>query len=129
MPHTNPLLSRVADAVYWLGRYIERAENVVRFLDVHHNLTLDLPQEFAGQWQPIVDITGDRAVFLERYVERARHVEVARGARERCGSLSEGRERRRTGEVRRALGLVRYFFAGALRLQLHCWISERSSVT
>jgi uncharacterized alpha-E superfamily protein len=67
MPHTNPLLSRVADAVYWLGRYIERAENVVRFLDVHHNLTLDLPQEFAGQWQPIVDITGDRAVFLERY--------------------------------------------------------------
>jgi uncharacterized alpha-E superfamily protein len=67
MPHAKPLLSRVADAVYWLGRYIERAENVVRFLDVNHNLTLDLPQEFAGQWQPIVDVTGDRAIFLERY--------------------------------------------------------------
>ena len=67
MAHIKPLLSRVADAVYWLGRYIERAENVVRFLDVNHNLTLDLPQEFAGQWQPIVDVTGDRAVFLERY--------------------------------------------------------------
>lgn len=67
MAHTNPLLSRVANAVYWLGRYIERAENVARFLDVHHNLMLDLPQGYAGQWQPIVDTTGDRALFLERY--------------------------------------------------------------
>jgi uncharacterized alpha-E superfamily protein len=63
----KPLLSRVAEAVYWLGRYIERAENVVRFLDVNLNLTLDLPHEAAGQWQPIVNVTGDRAVFLERY--------------------------------------------------------------
>ncbi len=67
MPHTKPLLSRVADAVYWLGRYIERAENVARFLDVNHNLMLDLPQGYADQWQPIVDTTGDRAPFLERY--------------------------------------------------------------
>ena len=28
----QPLLSRVADAVYWMGRYIERAENVARFV-------------------------------------------------------------------------------------------------
>jgi uncharacterized alpha-E superfamily protein len=67
MPITKPLLSRVANAVYWLGRYIERAENVARFLDVNHNLMLDLPQGFADQWQPIVDTTGDRARFLERY--------------------------------------------------------------
>ena len=46
MPHTKPLLSRVADAVYWMGRYIERAENVARFLDVNHNLMLDLPQGY-----------------------------------------------------------------------------------
>ena len=67
MAITKPLLSRVANAVYWLGRYIERAENVARFLDVNHNLMLDLPQGFADQWQPIVDTTGDRARFLERY--------------------------------------------------------------
>ena len=48
MPHTRPLLSRVADAVYWMGRYIERAENVARFIDVNHNLMLDLPQDYAG---------------------------------------------------------------------------------
>ena len=67
MPPTNPLLSRVAEAVYWFGRYIERAENVARFLDVNHNLMLDLPQGYADQWQPIVDTTGDRAPFFERY--------------------------------------------------------------
>jgi len=39
----KPLLSRVANAVYWMGRYIERAENVARFIDVNHNLMLDLP--------------------------------------------------------------------------------------
>jgi uncharacterized alpha-E superfamily protein len=67
MPHTDLLLSRVAEAVYWFGRYIERAENVARFLDVNHNLMLDLPQGYADQWQPIVDTTGDRAPFFERY--------------------------------------------------------------
>ena len=65
----RPLLSRVADAVYWMGRYIERAENVARFIDVTQNLMLDLPHGFGEQWQPIVDTTGDRAAFLERYGE------------------------------------------------------------
>ncbi len=35
------MLSRVAEAVYWMNRYIERAENVVRFIDVNLQLTLD----------------------------------------------------------------------------------------
>jgi uncharacterized alpha-E superfamily protein len=63
----RPLLSRVADSVYWLGRYIERAENVARFIDVNQNLMLDLPHGHGDQWQPIVDTTGDRAAFLESY--------------------------------------------------------------
>jgi len=65
----RPLLSRVADAVYWMARYIERAENVARFIDVNHNLMLDLPRDYSDQWQPIVDITGDRALFQKRYGE------------------------------------------------------------
>lgn len=65
----RPLLSRVADSVYWMGRYIERAENVARFIDVNQNLMLDLPRGFGEQWQPIVDTTGDRAAFLEQYEE------------------------------------------------------------
>jgi uncharacterized alpha-E superfamily protein len=64
---SRPLLSRVADSVYWMSRYIERAENVARFLDVNYNLMLDLPRDFAGQWQAVIDTTGDRAAFQERY--------------------------------------------------------------
>ena len=37
------MLSRVADSIYWMSRYIERAENVARFIDVNLNLMLDLP--------------------------------------------------------------------------------------
>src|SRR6185436_15459355 len=64
---SGSLLSRVADAVYWMGRYIERAENVARFIDVNQNLMIDLPGDYAGQWQPIIDTTGDRALFQKRY--------------------------------------------------------------
>ena len=37
------MLSRVADSIYWMSRYIERAENVARFVDVNLNLMLDSP--------------------------------------------------------------------------------------
>jgi len=67
----KPLLSRVAEAVYWMGRYIERAENVARFIGVNQNLMLDLPGGSGDQWQPIIDTTGDRAAFLARYGEAA----------------------------------------------------------
>src|SRR5438552_9296094 len=64
---TQPLLSRVANSVYWMSRYIERAENVARFIGVNLLLMLDLPSDAGNQWQPIVDTTGDAAVFRERY--------------------------------------------------------------
>lgn len=61
------MLSRVADAIYWLHRYIERAENVARFMDVNLNLMLDRPAGATEQWAPLVDTTGDTAMFHERY--------------------------------------------------------------
>jgi uncharacterized alpha-E superfamily protein len=66
---TRPLLSRVADSIYWLGRYIERVENVARFIDVNMNLQLDLPLEPAYQWQPIIETSGDTKAFKERFGE------------------------------------------------------------
>jgi uncharacterized alpha-E superfamily protein len=35
------LLSRVADALYWIGRYLERAEHIVRVVDVRLDLGID----------------------------------------------------------------------------------------
>ncbi len=68
--HESPaLLSRVADSVYWMARYIERAENVARFIGVNLNLHLDLPMEPAQQWQPLIDTSGDTIEFKKRYGE------------------------------------------------------------
>ncbi|MFC1925234.1 alpha-E domain-containing protein [Chloroflexota bacterium] len=63
------MLSRVADSIYWMSRYIERAENIARFVDVNLRLILDLPIATKQQWEPLVTITGDRELFLERYGE------------------------------------------------------------
>ena len=63
----QPMLSRTAASVYWMTRYIERAENVARFLDVNQQLTADPPPGFVEQWEPLVSISGDREAFYQRY--------------------------------------------------------------
>lgn len=61
------MLSRVAFNTYWMSRYMERAENIARFIDVNLHLMLDLPGDEANQWSPLVRVTGDAADFHERY--------------------------------------------------------------
>ncbi len=61
------MLSRVADSVFWMARYVERAENVARFIDVNINLTLDLGEELASQWEPLVATSGDDQLFKKKY--------------------------------------------------------------
>jgi uncharacterized alpha-E superfamily protein len=63
------MLSRVADSIYWLNRYIERAENVARFIDVNLHLMLDLPTDINQQWQPLIYTTGDLELFQNHYGE------------------------------------------------------------
>ena len=60
------MLSRVAESIYWMGRYVERAENVARFVDVNLNLMLDSASA-DQQWQPLVNTTGDHADFAKRH--------------------------------------------------------------
>jgi uncharacterized alpha-E superfamily protein len=67
MKESLPLLSRVADAMYWMSRYIERAENIARYIGVNLNLQLDLPLTPSQQWQPLIDTTGDTEEFKKRY--------------------------------------------------------------
>ncbi|QDT55184.1 hypothetical protein Pan44_32260 [Caulifigura coniformis] len=66
------MLSRVAESVYWLSRYIERAENTARCIDVNISLTLDLGDEWANQWAPLVFTTGGHELFADRYGEPTR---------------------------------------------------------
>lgn len=61
------MLSRVADSILWMARYVERAENLARFIDVTLNFQIDSPGTADAQWEPLVRATGDELVFKERF--------------------------------------------------------------
>lgn len=63
------MLSRVAQRIYWLARYLERAENTSRLISVNENLLLDLPKSLKVGWMPLIEITGDEALFESLYKE------------------------------------------------------------
>jgi uncharacterized alpha-E superfamily protein len=53
------MLSRVADSLYWMSRYLERAENTVRQLDVTMGLMLDTSDTSAEmRWQKMMTSLG-----------------------------------------------------------------------
>jgi uncharacterized alpha-E superfamily protein len=61
------MLSRVADSVYWMARYIERAENVARYVDVSLQASLDNPHNPGEQWLSLVAAAGDHGLFQEKH--------------------------------------------------------------
>ncbi|MBX3013140.1 MAG: alpha-E domain-containing protein [Caldilineaceae bacterium] len=52
--HTPVMLSRVADSLYWMSRYLERAKHSARLLNVHFDLMLDQSHETAEQYRQYV---------------------------------------------------------------------------
>ena len=61
------MLARVAESLYWMGRYHERAENTARLLKVNSSLALDLPRDVFPLWEPMVTIMGSEEEFLQRH--------------------------------------------------------------
>lgn len=57
------MLARVAERIYWMARYLERAENSARLVSVNSHLLLDLPSGVELGWSPLVEITGSRQEF------------------------------------------------------------------
>ena len=61
------MLSRVANNLYWMSRYIERAENTARLVDVNLQLLLDFRNlddtALNAHWMPIVQSSGDEELF------------------------------------------------------------------
>ena len=71
------LLSRVAESVYWSGRYLERAEGTARMIKIHTELFLDLPRSAGIGWSPLLAITGSTADFDDHYGQRDAHGNTA----------------------------------------------------
>ena len=61
----NALLARSAENIFWLARYIERAENLARILDVHATFSRD---SRGGQtWLPVLQLNADEARFFKTH--------------------------------------------------------------
>lgn len=65
------MLSRVANTFYWMVRYVERADNLARLIDVNRQLLLDSErldsERLSAFWQPIILSTGDQELYQELY--------------------------------------------------------------
>ncbi|WP_031430330.1 alpha-E domain-containing protein [Methylomicrobium agile] len=57
------MLSRVAENIYWVGRYLERAENTARLLAANAALHLDLPRGITPAWEPLIAMAGAQDLF------------------------------------------------------------------
>jgi len=56
------LLARYADCIFWLARYVERAENLARILDVNETFSRD--SRGAQNWRSIVQLNSDEERFF-----------------------------------------------------------------
>jgi uncharacterized alpha-E superfamily protein len=60
------MLSRVAERVYWVGRYVERAESTARLVNAYTSQMMDLPRGVEPGWKQLVDIMGSTELFETR---------------------------------------------------------------
>lgn len=58
------MLSRIADSLFWMARYMERAEDTARILDVNYHMMIEeSPHAIRMRWDPLVAITGEQERF------------------------------------------------------------------
>ena len=63
------MLSRVAEKLYWMARYLERAENTARLINTTTQVLLDLPRGASFGWDVLLKVAGLDNVFFEHYLE------------------------------------------------------------
>ena len=58
----------MAESLYWMARYVERAEDLTRALAVHFQALLDAPHEDAERgWTSLLALTGDEEAFAKHF--------------------------------------------------------------
>jgi len=64
------MLSRIAESLFWLARYIERAEDTARILDVNYQMLLEQSQDsYHLRWEPLIVMAGEEQLFRRLYSE------------------------------------------------------------
>ena len=96
------LLSRVAERLYWLARYLERTENTARLIKSYNNLIMDIPIGTEPSWMILVDILDERnrySKIFRKENEQNVHKFLVEKPSVTCGihySIAQARENMRT---------------------------------
>lgn len=62
------MLNRNAEALFWIGRYMERAENHARLIDVHYHIQQEEDYQAEGhKWSRLIDALGVREMYLRQF--------------------------------------------------------------
>ena len=61
------MLSRVAETLYWMTRYLERAENTARLINATTQVMIDLPRGASFGWDVLISVAGQDALFGQFY--------------------------------------------------------------
>ena len=63
------MLSRIADSLYWMSRYLERAGNTARLVEINlvHLLEAEDALPEAAQWRPLLSIGGSEEAYQARF--------------------------------------------------------------
>jgi uncharacterized alpha-E superfamily protein len=70
----SAMLSRIADSLFWLARYMERAEDTARILDVNYHMLLEESEKFYRlRWDPLLVMAGEEPRFRTLYEEANAH--------------------------------------------------------
>ena len=132
-PQATFMLSRVAHSLYWMSRYIERAENIARLLEVNLQFLFDFQSLEAAKlnqhWESLILSTGDEELFAKLY-ETADHRSVneflafdLRNPGSILASVYAARENARM--IRDQISLEMWETIN----ELHLFLKTRSSVT
>ena len=62
---SNPLLARHAEYIFWLARFVERAENLARILEVNETFSHD--RSGSRNWLSIVRLNADEQSFFAKH--------------------------------------------------------------
>jgi uncharacterized alpha-E superfamily protein len=83
------MLSRTAESLYWMARYLERAENTARLINATQQLLLDLPSGASFGWEALTRIVGLDRLFQQTYAthDEASVVEFLLSSQRNPGSI------------------------------------------
>jgi uncharacterized alpha-E superfamily protein len=70
------MLSRYAESLYWMSRYVERAENAARFADVAGSLAIDEPERALERWRLVLSALGELERFDAMHAATTEHAVI-----------------------------------------------------